>query len=134
MPDSTCSMSKKMHWSQDSVTRSQKVRRGCTFGGVYVPCILTGMPPGGTVGKSDLCCCIPCLSSAIDSLSLLISHQITRFGAERQPNPRNRTLSQSSFQLSVFNHRANNQLADECKEVNRRVSTTEPLAQWSDVL
>ena len=31
-----------------------------------------------TVSESDICCCVPCLSSAINSLSLLILHRRSR--------------------------------------------------------
>ena len=34
--------------------------------------VFTGVPGGVTVGDSGLCCCVPCLSSAIVSLCLLI--------------------------------------------------------------
>ena len=33
--------------------------------------VFTRMPGGVTVGDSGLCCCVPCLSSAIISLCLL---------------------------------------------------------------
>ena len=34
--------------------------------------VVTRMPGGVTEGDSGLCCCVPCLSSAIISLGLLI--------------------------------------------------------------
>ena len=34
--------------------------------------VFTHTPGGVTVGDSGLCCCVPCLSSAIISLCLLI--------------------------------------------------------------
>ena len=34
--------------------------------------VFTGMPGGITVGSSDLCCCVPCLSSAVISLCLVM--------------------------------------------------------------
>ena len=34
--------------------------------------VFTGMPGGVTVGNSDLCCCVPCLSSAVISLCLMM--------------------------------------------------------------
>ena len=34
--------------------------------------VFTQTPGGVTVGDSGLCCCVPCLSSAIISLCLLI--------------------------------------------------------------
>ena len=37
---------------------------------IYV--VSTRMPVGVTVGDSGLCCCVPCLSSAIISLCLSI--------------------------------------------------------------
>ena len=50
----------------------------CTFAGVYIPCVYTRMPGGVTVCGSGLCCCVPCLSSAIISLCLLILHDRSR--------------------------------------------------------
>ena len=37
--------------------------------------VFTRIPGGDTVGDSGLCCCFPCLSSAIISLYLLILHK-----------------------------------------------------------
>ena len=39
---------------------------------VFMFLVFTRMPGGVTVGDSGLCCCVPCLSSAIVSLCLLI--------------------------------------------------------------
>ena len=36
--------------------------------------VFTRTPGGVTVGDSDLCCCVPCLSTAIISICLLIFH------------------------------------------------------------
>ena len=50
----------------------------------YVPLVefkylvFTRTPGGVIVGDSGLCCCVPCLSSAIISLWLLILHKRTR--------------------------------------------------------
>ena len=38
----------------------------------FIYLVFTRKPGGVTVGDSGLCCCIPCLSSAIISLCLLI--------------------------------------------------------------
>ena len=38
----------------------------------FVYLVFTRMPSGVTVGDSGLCCCVPCLSSALISLCLLI--------------------------------------------------------------
>ena len=40
--------------------------------------VFTRIPGGDTVGDSGLCCCFPCLSSAIISLYLLILHKRSR--------------------------------------------------------
>ena len=40
--------------------------------------VFTRMLGGVTVGDSGLCCCVPCLSSAIISLCLLILHKHSR--------------------------------------------------------
>ena len=40
--------------------------------------VFTGMPGGVTVGDSGLCCCVPCLLSAINSPCLLILHRCSR--------------------------------------------------------
>ena len=39
--------------------------------------VFTRAPVGVTVGDSGLCCCVPCLSSAIISICLLTLHAIT---------------------------------------------------------
>ena len=39
--------------------------------------VFTRTPVGVTVDDSGLCCCVPCLSSAIISICLLILHAIT---------------------------------------------------------
>ena len=36
--------------------------------------VFTRMPGGVTVGDSGLCCCVPCLSSSIISLCLLMHY------------------------------------------------------------
>ena len=46
---------------------------GCTFV-EFIYRVFTRMPGGVTVGDSDLCCCVPCLSTAIISICLLIFH------------------------------------------------------------
>ena len=38
----------------------------------FICLVFTQTPGGVTVGDSGLCCCVPCLSSAIISLCLLI--------------------------------------------------------------
>ena len=38
----------------------------------FIHLVLTRMPGGVTVGDSGLCCYVPCLSSAIISLCMLI--------------------------------------------------------------
>ena len=40
--------------------------------------VFTRTPGGVTVGDSGLCCCVPCLSSAIISLCLLVLHKRSR--------------------------------------------------------
>ena len=40
--------------------------------------VFTRTPGGDTVGNSGLCCCVPCLSSTIFSLCLLILHKRSR--------------------------------------------------------
>ena len=37
----------------------------------FIYLVFTRMPGGVTIGGSDLCCCVPCLSSAIISLCLV---------------------------------------------------------------
>ena len=52
---------------------------GCTFGGV-IYLVFTRSPSGVTVGDSDICCCVSCLSSAIIPPCLLILfHFVHRF-------------------------------------------------------
>ena len=41
--------------------------------------VFTSMPSGVTVGNSGLCCCFPCLLSAINSFCLLIMAVVDRF-------------------------------------------------------
>ena len=41
----------------------------------FVYLVFTRMPGGVTVGDSGLCCCVPCPSSAIISLRLVILHK-----------------------------------------------------------
>ena len=43
---------------------------------IYV--VFTRMPGGVTVSDSGLCCCAPCMSSAVTSLCLLILHRHSR--------------------------------------------------------
>ena len=50
--------------------------RGCAFGGVHL--VYTQIPGGVTIGDSGLCCCVPCPSSTIISLCLLILHKCFR--------------------------------------------------------
>ena len=40
--------------------------------------VFTRTPGGGTAGDSGLCCCVPCLSSAIISLFFGILHKRSR--------------------------------------------------------
>ena len=44
----------------------------------FIYLVFTRTPGGVTVGDSGLCCCVPCLSSAIISLCLLILHERSR--------------------------------------------------------
>ena len=52
---------------------------GCTFGGVYIPCVYSHAR-WSTVDDSGLCCCVPCLSSAIISLRLCFYSILKMFG------------------------------------------------------
>ena len=45
----------------------------------YVYLVFTHMPGGVIVGNSGLCCCVPCLSSAIISLCLAILFKLGVF-------------------------------------------------------
>ena len=51
---------------------------GCTLGGVYIPCIYSHASWSYRRRFRSLCCCVPCLSSAIMSLCLLILHKHCR--------------------------------------------------------
>ena len=44
----------------------------------FIDHVCTRTPGGVTVGDSDLCCCVPCLSGVIISLRLLILHKHSR--------------------------------------------------------
>ena len=44
----------------------------------FIYLVFTRTPGGVIVGDSGLCCCVPCLSSAIISLCLLILHKCFR--------------------------------------------------------
>ena len=44
----------------------------------FIYLIFARTPGGVTVGDSGLCCCVPCLSSAIIPLCLLILHKHSR--------------------------------------------------------
>ena len=48
--------------------------RYMSFGRVYVQLVFTHMAGGVTIGDSCLSCFVPCLSSAVISIYLLISH------------------------------------------------------------
>ena len=44
----------------------------------FIYLVFTRTPGGVTVGDSGLCCCVPCLSSAIISLCLSTLHERSR--------------------------------------------------------